>query len=65
VYGGAIIGGTAVVYDDVLEYSKADPWCKLIENHNVSIFGAATIAIRLFMKENVPQVTMIFSLVVF
>ena len=53
VYGSPIIGGTAVVYDDALDYPSADAWCKLIENHKVSIFGAAPTAIRLFMKENV------------
>ncbi len=53
VYGSAIIGSTAVVYDNAIDYPQADAWCKLIENHEVSIFGVAPTAIRLFMKENV------------
>ena len=53
VYGSAIIGGTALVYDDALDYPTADIWCRLIEDHKVSIFGAAPTAIRLFMKNNV------------
>ena len=53
VYGSPIIGGTALVYDDALDYPTADTWCRLIEDHKVSIFGAAPTAIRLFMKNNV------------
>jgi acetyl-CoA synthetase len=53
VYGSPIIGGTALVYEDALDYPKADTWCRLIEDHKVSIFGAAPTAIRLFMKNNV------------
>jgi acetyl-CoA synthetase len=53
VYGSAIIGSTAVVYDDAVDYPQADAWCKLIENQDASIFGVAPTAIRLFMKENV------------
>ena len=53
VYGSAIIGGTALVYDDALDYPTTDTWCRLIEDHKVSIFGAAPTAIRLFMKNNV------------
>jgi acetyl-CoA synthetase len=53
VYGSPIIGGTALVYDDALDYPTADTWCTLIEDHKVSIFGAAPTAIRLFMKNNV------------
>ncbi|HKF27461.1 MAG TPA: AMP-binding protein [Nitrososphaera sp.] len=53
VYGSLIIGGTALVYDDALDYPTADTWCRLIEDHKVSIFGAAPTAIRLFMKNNV------------
>ena len=52
VYGSPIIGATALVYDDALDY-PADAWCRLIEDHKVSIFGAAPTAIRLFMKDNV------------
>jgi acetyl-CoA synthetase len=53
VYGSPIIGGTALVYDDALDYPTADTWCRLIEDNKVSIFGAAPTAIRLFMKNNV------------
>ncbi|MDQ3836134.1 MAG: AMP-binding protein [Thermoproteota archaeon] len=53
VYGSPIIGGTALVYDDALDYPTIDTWCKLIEEHKVSIFGAAPTAIRLFMKNGV------------
>ncbi len=53
VYGSTIIGATALVYDDALDYPAADTWCRLIEDHKVSIFGAAPTAIRLFMKNNV------------
>ena len=53
VYGSPIVGGTALVYDDVLDYPTPDAWCRLIEDHKVSIFGTAPTAIRLFMKNNV------------
>lgn len=53
VYGTLIIGATALVYDDALDYPSPDSWCTLIEEHRVSIFGAAPTAIRLFMKNNV------------
>jgi acetyl-CoA synthetase len=53
VYGSPIIGATALVYDDALDYPVADAWCRLIQDHKVSIFGAAPTAIRLFMKNNV------------
>ena len=32
VYGSPMIGGTALVYDDALDYPTADTWCRLIEN---------------------------------
>jgi acetyl-CoA synthetase len=53
VYGSAIVGATTLIYDDALDYPAADSWCRLIEDHKVSIFGAAPTAIRLFMKNNV------------
>ncbi len=61
VYGSPIIGATAVVYDDALDYPDADAWCRLIESHRVSIFGAAPTAIRLFMKNNVQAGNYDFS----
>jgi acyl-coenzyme A synthetase/AMP-(fatty) acid ligase len=48
--GSSMIGGTALVYDDALDYPESDTWCKLISKHKVTIFGAAPTAIRLFMK---------------
>lgn len=53
VYGSSIIGGTALVYNDALDYPTTDVWCRMIEDHKVSIFGAAPTAIRLFMKNNI------------
>lgn len=53
VYGSPIVGATALVYEEALDYPAPDAWCKLIERHRVSIFGAAPTAIRLFMKGNV------------
>ncbi|HVX02224.1 MAG TPA: AMP-binding protein [Nitrososphaera sp.] len=53
VYGSPIVGATALVYEETLDYPAPDIWCKLIERHRVSIFGAAPTAIRLFMKNNV------------
>lgn len=41
VYGNSIIGGTALVYNDALDYPESDTWCQLISKHEVSIFGAA------------------------
>jgi acetyl-CoA synthetase len=61
VYGSPIIGATALVYDDALDYPAADAWCRLIEDHKVSIFGAAPTAIRLFMKNNVQAGNYDFS----
>jgi acetyl-CoA synthetase len=52
VYGSPIIGATALVYDDALDYPTPDAWCSLIEEHEVSVFGVAPTAIRLFMKSN-------------
>ncbi len=53
LYGSAIIGGTSLVYEDALDYPSKDAWCSLIQDHKVSIFGAAPTAIRLFMKSGV------------
>ncbi len=50
VYGSPIIGGTALVYNDALDHPSADSWCRLIEDHRVSIFGVAPTAIRHFMR---------------
>ncbi len=61
VYGSPIIGGTSVIYNNTLDYPHTDAWCRLIEKHKVSIFGAAPTAIRLFMKNNTPTARYDFS----
>ena len=61
VYGSPIVGATALVYDDALDYPAPDAWCRLIEEHRVSIFGMAPTAIRLFMKNNVQASRYDFS----
>ncbi|HXG07638.1 MAG TPA: AMP-binding protein, partial [Nitrososphaera sp.] len=61
VYGSPIIGATALVYDDTLDYPTPDSWCKLIEEHSVTIFGAAPTAIRSFMKNNIQAEKYDFS----
>jgi acetyl-CoA synthetase len=61
VYGSPIVGATALIYEDALDYPAADAWCKLIEEHKVSIFGAAPTAIRLFMKNDVQTTNYDFS----
>ena len=53
VYGSAIIGGTALVYDEALDYPDPEKWCRLVQRHKVSILGMAPTAIRLFTKSNV------------
>jgi acetyl-CoA synthetase len=52
VYGSPMIGGTAVIYDGVLDYPKPDTWCNLVDKHRVTIFGASPTAIRNFMKND-------------
>ena len=53
VYGSPIVGGTALIYEGVLDYPHLDTWCKLIEKHKVTIFGAPPTAIRIFIKNNI------------
>lgn len=55
VYGSPIVGGTSLVYEDALDYPDATAWCRLVEQHKVSIFGAAPTAIRMFMKAGIPE----------
>lgn len=57
VYGSPIIGGTALVYEEALDYPGPDTWCRLVQDHRASIFGVAPTAIRLFMKSNVDTST--------
>jgi acetyl-CoA synthetase len=54
VYGSPMIGGRALIYEDTLDYPKQDTWCKLIDKHKVTIFGAPPTAIRIFIKNNIP-----------
>lgn len=53
VYGSAIVGGTTLVYEDALDHPDPEKWCRLVQEHRVSILGMAPTAIRLFMKNNV------------
>ncbi len=55
VYGSAIVGGTSLVYEDALDYPDTTTWCRMVERHKVSIFGAAPTAIRMFMKAGIPE----------
>ncbi|MFL6442029.1 MAG: acyl-CoA synthetase [Nitrososphaeraceae archaeon] len=52
VYGSPLIGGTALIYEGVLDYPKPDTWCNLIDKHKVTIFGTSPTAIRIFIKNN-------------
>ncbi|MFL6356427.1 MAG: acyl-CoA synthetase, partial [Nitrososphaeraceae archaeon] len=52
VYGSPLIGGTALIYNGVLDYPKPDTWCNLIDKHKVTIFGTSPTAIRIFIKSN-------------
>jgi acetyl-CoA synthetase len=52
VYGSPLIGGTALIYDGVLDYPKPYTWCNLIDKHKVTIFGTSPTAIRIFIKDN-------------
>jgi acetyl-CoA synthetase len=53
VYGSPMVGATALVYEETLDYPVPDIWCKLVQDYKVSIFGIAPTAIRLFMKSNI------------
>jgi acetyl-CoA synthetase len=55
VYGSPIVGGTALVYEDALDYPDAATWSRLVDQHKVSILGAAPTAIRMFMKAGIPE----------
>ncbi|HZA08027.1 MAG TPA: AMP-binding protein, partial [Nitrososphaeraceae archaeon] len=52
VYGSPLIGGTAVIYDGVLDYPKQHTWCDLIDKHKVTIFGTSPTTIRIFIKND-------------
>jgi len=53
IYGCPIVGGSALIYDGALDYPTPDTWCKLIDRHKVTIFGAPPTAIRIFIKNNI------------
>lgn len=55
VYGSPLVGCTAVVYEDALDYPDVSTWSRLVEQHKVSIFGVAPTAIRMFMKAGIPE----------
>lgn len=50
VYGCPIIGATAVVFEDVLDYPNKTCWADILDKLNVTIFGVAPTAIRQFIK---------------
>lgn len=53
VYGSLIIGATSLVYEEALDWPSPDSWCRLVQDHRVSVLGVAPTAMRLFMKNNV------------
>ena len=53
VYGSPIIGSTAVIFEDTLDYPSMDYWARQIDDLNVTIFGAAPTAIRQFMRNKI------------
>ncbi|MDQ4073576.1 MAG: AMP-binding protein [Thermoproteota archaeon] len=53
VYGSPIIGSTAVIFEDVLDYPDDLMWAKMIDRLGVSIFGAAPTAVRQFIQKDV------------
>lgn len=53
VYGSPIVGATSVVYEEALDWPAPDAWCRLVQDHRVSVLGVAPTAMRLFMKSNV------------
>jgi acetyl-CoA synthetase len=53
VYGSPIIGSTAVIFEDTLDYPYIDYWAKQVDDLNITIFGAAPTAIRQFMRNNI------------
>ena len=51
VYGNSMIGGTALLYNDALDYPESDTWCQLISKHKVSIFGGRTNGNKAFYEK--------------
>jgi acetyl-CoA synthetase len=52
VYGSPIIGSTAVIFEDVLDYPDDLTWAKMVDRLGVSIFGAAPTAVRQFIQKD-------------
>ena len=53
VYGLLIRGASAVIYDGALDFPNFDRIWKMLENHNVTIFGISPTAVRLYKKNNI------------
>ncbi len=53
MYGSPIIGSTAVIFEDTLDFPYVDYWAKQVDDLHVTIFGAAPTAIRQFMRNNI------------
>ena len=53
VYGMLMMGGTAVLYDGALDHPDHCRVWRLLEKHNVTIFGISPTAVRMFKKNNV------------
>jgi acetyl-CoA synthetase len=52
VYGSLMLGSTSVIYDGAPDHPSPDRWFRIIDDYNVTIFGASPTAIRLFMKHD-------------
>lgn len=53
VYGSPIVGSTAVILEDTLDFPYMDYWARQVDDLHVTIFGAAPTAIRQFMKNKI------------
>ncbi len=53
VYGSPIIGSTAVIFEDTLDFPSMDYWARQVDDLHVTIFGAAPTAIRQFMRNRI------------
>jgi len=47
-----MVGSTAVIFEDTLDFPYVDYWAKQVDDLHVTIFGAAPMAIRQFMRNN-------------
>ncbi|MDN5846063.1 MAG: AMP-binding protein [Candidatus Nitrosocosmicus sp.] len=53
VYGSPIVGSTAVIFEDTLDFPSIDYWARQVDDLQVTIFGAAPTAIRQFMRNKI------------